>query len=278
MKPAPATSALATSPDLGNAATSAWASSRGFLRAALASRIATLDWKSPCWESLARSTTTRAGSTASGKTEGTSVRSASRSRRSRSDFTGDLSELEITAAILSETSLGKPIGGWIVDPPAGLISHRRLKMKTTFSSCLVAAALLAGTALASDAPRSDAPRDEMRSDADGDGRVSRAEASAAATERSNEWFDKLDLNKDGYVTQDEMRQARETRHANMQAKKDEYFKAADVNSDGQLSLDEVQAKMPRLAGRFSALDKDKNGMLSKDELARGPRHQPAPQS
>jgi Ca2+-binding EF-hand superfamily protein len=151
-------------------------------------------------------------------------------------------------------------------------------MNTTISSCLVAAALLAGTALASDAPRSGAPRDEMRSDADGDGRVSRAEATAAATERSNEWFDKLDLDKDGYVTQNEMRQARETRHANMQAKKDEYFKAADVNSDGQLSLDEVQAKMPRLAGRFSALDKDKNGMLSKEELARGPRHQPAPQS
>ncbi len=151
-------------------------------------------------------------------------------------------------------------------------------MKTTLSSCLVAAALLAGNAIAGDQPRSDAPRDEMRSDADGDGRVSRTEASAAATERSNEWFDKLDLDKDGYVTQDEMRQARETRHANRQAKKDEYFKSADVNSDGQLSLDEVQAKLPRLASRFSTLDKDKNGMLSKDELARGPRHQPEPQS
>jgi Ca2+-binding EF-hand superfamily protein len=151
-------------------------------------------------------------------------------------------------------------------------------MKTTLSSCLVAVGLVAGTVMAGDAPRSDAPRDEMRSDTDGDGRVSRAEASAAATERTNEWFDKLDLNKDGYVTQDEMRQARETRRAGMREKMDEHFKEADANNDGQLSLDEVQAKLPRLSGRFDALDKDKNGLLSKDELARGPRHQPAPQS
>ena len=149
-------------------------------------------------------------------------------------------------------------------------------MKTTLSTGLIALGLLAGTALAGDQPRSDAPRDEMRSDTDGDGRVSRAEATAAATERTGAWFDKLDQDKDGYVTQDEMRQARETRHANLQAKKDEHFKAADTNNDGQLSLDEVQAKMPRLAGRFNALDKDKNGTLSKEELARG-RHRSAPQ-
>ena len=86
-------------------------------------------------------------------------------------------------------------------------------MKTTLSTCALAiAALLAGHAMAGDQPRSDAPRgDEMRADKDGDGRVSRDEANTAATERSNEWFDKLDLNKDGYVTPEETRQARETR-------------------------------------------------------------------
>ena len=129
--------------------------------------------------------------------------------------------------------------------------------------------------MAGDQPRSDAPRDEMRADNDGDGRVSRAEATAAATERTNEWFDKLDLNKDGYVTQEETRQARETRRGEMRETMDEHFKAADANSDGQLSLDEVQAKMPRLAERFSTIDKDKNGMLSKEELQRGGR---APQA
>ena len=156
-------------------------------------------------------------------------------------------------------------------------------MKTTLSTCLVAAALLAGTAMAGDQPRSDAPRDELRADKDGDGRVSRAEATAAGAERSGEWFDKLDLNKDGYVTAEEMKQARETRHENMRGemkqKMEERFKEADANSDGSLSLDEVQAKMPRMAERFATLDKDKNGLLSKEELQHGgPHHQPPPQS
>jgi len=156
-------------------------------------------------------------------------------------------------------------------------------MKTTLSTCLVAvAALLAGHAMAGDTPRSDAPRDEMRADKDGDGRVSRAEATAAASERATEWFDKLDLNKDGYITQDEINQARETRRGNMEAemkqKMEERFKEADTNGDGQLSLEEVQAKMPRLADRFTALDTDKNGQLSKEELQHGHQHHgPQPQ-
>jgi EF-hand domain pair/EF hand len=162
-------------------------------------------------------------------------------------------------------------------------------MKIPLSTCaLTFAALLAGAAFAGpvsagDKPRSDAPHDAMRADTDGDGRVSRAEATAAGAERSGEWFDKLDLNKDGYVTPDEIKQARETRTANMheamKEKMDERFKEADTNGDGQLSLEEVQAKMPRLAERFTTLDTDKNGQLSKEELARGHMHHgPQPQS
>jgi Ca2+-binding EF-hand superfamily protein len=147
-------------------------------------------------------------------------------------------------------------------------------MKTPLSTCLVALGLLAGTAMAGDKPNSDAPRGEMRADTDGDGRVSRAEATTAGAERSGEWFDKLDADKDGFVTREEMRQARETRRGAMREKGDEHFKAADSNADGQLSLDEVQAKMPKMAERFGTLDKDKNGFLSKSELQR-PRHQPA---
>ena len=146
-------------------------------------------------------------------------------------------------------------------------------MKTSLSRCLVAVALFAGNAMAGSPPTSDAPRDEMRADTDHDGRVSRAEYDAAASQRRSDWFDKLDLDKDGYITQEEMRQARETRRSNMRGHMEERFKEADANGDGQLSLDEVQAKMPRLATRFTDLDKDKNGLLSKDELAQG-RHAP----
>ena len=145
-------------------------------------------------------------------------------------------------------------------------------MKTTLSTCALAvAALLAGHVMAGDQPRSDAPRDEMRADKDGDGRVSRDEANAAATERTNEWFDKLDLNKDGYVTQEETRQARETRRGEMREAFDEHFKAADANSDGQLSLDEVQTNMPKLAERFSKIDQDKISELVRENFQLTPR-------
>jgi EF-hand domain pair/EF hand len=151
-------------------------------------------------------------------------------------------------------------------------------MKNTLSRCLVVVALFAGTgtAMAGSPPTSDAPRDEMRADTDHDGRVSRAEYDAAASQRRSDWFDKLDLDKDGYITQEEMRQARETRKTNMRGRMGEKFKEADANGDGQLSLDEVQAKMPRLASRFGDLDKDKNGLLSKEELAQGHRRPRAP--
>lgn len=150
-------------------------------------------------------------------------------------------------------------------------------MKTTFSRCLVAVALFAGTAMAGSPPTSDAPRDEMRADTDHDGRVSRAEYDAAASQRRSDWFDKLDLDKDGYISQDEMQKARETRRSNMRGHMDGKFKEADANGDGQLSLDEVQAKMPRLADHFGDLDKDKNGLLTKEELAQGHRnHGPRP--
>lgn len=145
----------------------------------------------------------------------------------------------------------------------------------------VSGATMTGLATAGDNPRSDAPRDTMRADTDGDGKVSRAEADAASDKRTGEWFEKLDLDKDGFVTSDEVKQARETRRGDMKARFDEHFKEADSNNDGQLSLDEVQAKMPRLADRFTALDTDKNGMLSKQELAAGhgggPGHRRPPQ-
>jgi len=155
-------------------------------------------------------------------------------------------------------------------------------MKTTLFTCALGlAALLAGAAVAGDNPRSDAPHDTLHADTDGDGRVSRAEATAAGAERSGEWFDKLDQNKDGYVTPDELKQARETRHqmhGDMKEKMEQRFKEADVNSDGLLSLDEVQSKMPRLAERFSALDADKNGLLSKEEIRNGgPHHGKSPE-
>ena len=49
---------------------------------------------------------------------------------------------------------------------------------------------------------------------------------------------------------------------------DAAFKQADVNGDGKLSAEELKA-IPALAGRFSDLDKDKDGSVSSAEFAAG---------
>jgi hypothetical protein len=146
-------------------------------------------------------------------------------------------------------------------------------MKISLSTCALAmAALLAGTAMAGDGTK-DGPHSLMRADTNGDGKVSKDEAAAHHGKMQGDWFDKADADKDGFLTEQEIRQSRDARRdhmrGEMKARMDERFKEADANNDGQLSLDEVQAKMPRLAERFNTLDADKNGMLSKDEMKRG---------
>lgn len=154
-------------------------------------------------------------------------------------------------------------------------------MKISLSTAALAvAALLTGHAMAGDTPRSDAPKDGprgiMRADTNGDGKVSKDEAAALQDKMQGDWFAKTDLNQDGFLTEDEIREARSTRRDQMKQRGEERFKEADINGDGQISLDEAQAKMPKLAERFTALDTDKNGLLSKDELKRG-HGRPKPQ-
>lgn len=160
-------------------------------------------------------------------------------------------------------------------------------MKISLTTCaLTLSALLAGNAMAGDSPGADgsAPGRHgiMRADTNGDGKVSREEAAALSDKMQAGWFDQADADKDGFLTEDEIRQARDSRRdhrrGEMKARMAERFTEADINNDGQLSLDEVQARMPRLAERFDTLDADRNGMLSKDELKRGgPGHHPRPQ-
>ena len=48
------------------------------------------------------------------------------------------------------------------------------------------------------------------------------------------------------------------------------FERADANRDGQLSSAEA-GQLPAIANRFQALDKDKNGSLSRTEFEAGSR-------
>ena len=144
-------------------------------------------------------------------------------------------------------------------------------MKISLSTgALALAALLAGNAMAGSDHKGSGPHGILRADTNGDGQVSREEAATLQEKIQGDWFDKTDTNKDGLLTEEEIRAGREARRehlrGDMKARMDERFKEADGNADGQLSLDEAQAKMPKLAERFNALDADKNGLLSKEEL------------
>ncbi len=82
---------------------------------------------------------------------------------------------------------------------------------------------------------------------------------AAAAERSGhgKFFDKLDANKDGAITQVEARAAR-TRH----------FDRLDRDRDGTISLEEFHAKGAR---RFLRFDLDGDGRITREEMAEAKR-------
>ena len=111
-----------------------------------------------------------------------------------------------------------------------------------------------------------------RLDTDGDGKLSRQEA--ANSPRLAQNFDVIDTNKDGFLTQDELQAARQQFGPGGRG---EGWKKLDTDGDGRLSRQEV-ANAPRLAQNFDAIDSNKDGFLSQEELraarrAQGPRGQ-----
>lgn len=132
----------------------------------------------------------------------------------------------------------------------------KLLSNTTFAALLAIASFAVTTAIA--APGADGQKKMQAIDKNGDGKISRDEA--AAYPRLAKHFDAIDANKDGFLTPDEMKAARQKAAA---AK----LKAIDANGDGLLSRAEVDAKAPRLAKHFDAIDTNKDGQLSPEELA-----------
>lgn len=125
----------------------------------------------------------------------------------------------------------------------------------------------------------DAHRDQMQergeerwkaADTDGNGSISRSEAEAAKSWVAGQ-FDKLDADKDGQLTRDEMMAARREGHEHVREHVVERFKTADVNSDGGIDLAEAQTGMPKLAEKFSTVDTNNDGKVTPEEL-RALRH------
>jgi Ca2+-binding EF-hand superfamily protein len=102
-------------------------------------------------------------------------------------------------------------------------------------------------------------------DTNSDGVVTKDEAAAASASNTAKRFDAMDLNKDGQITADELKQGREERREQMKQKLDASFKAADKNADGGLTKEEAQG-MPRIEQHFDALDANKDGVVTQEEL------------
>jgi len=101
-------------------------------------------------------------------------------------------------------------------------------------------------------------------DKDGSKTLSREEAKGMPHLEKN--FDKLDANKDGQVDKKEMHAGKKSHRDDRKQRAEDKYNKADADHDGAISRDEAAKGMPRLTKNFDAMDGNKDGKLSKDEI------------
>lgn len=108
-------------------------------------------------------------------------------------------------------------------------------------------------------------------DINGDGAIGKDEA--AKMPGLEKHFDRIDANKDGKLTREEMMTGHARGHGKRHGRGDhaarfeERFKAADKDGDGALSKAEAEAgKMQHLAKGFDSIDANKDARITKEEL------------
>lgn len=107
------------------------------------------------------------------------------------------------------------------------------------------------------------PLDFAAIDADGDGKVTRAELDAFRAARAAE----VDANGDGLLSAEELRAADLKRaEARATERVERLIAAHDTNGDGQLSAAEL-ALPPAPQGLFDRVDADGDGAITEDEIA-----------
>ena len=99
-------------------------------------------------------------------------------------------------------------------------------------------------------------------DKNADGLISREEARTSLP-RLHENFAAIDGNGDGQISFAELQAYREAHRA--AGTRGQGWKKWDANGDGKLSREEV-ANSPRLGANFEAIDTDRDGFLTAEEL------------
>jgi Ca2+-binding EF-hand superfamily protein len=123
----------------------------------------------------------------------------------------------------------------------------------------VLAALSSASAFAVDMPPADGgPHGLAKLDTNGDGAIDRSEAAKAPHLAQN--FDKLDKNKDGKLTPDELPKRGDFRRGAHDA-----MAKLDTNKDGRISREEAKAD-PKFAERFDKMDVNKDGHVDKADF------------
>jgi Ca2+-binding EF-hand superfamily protein len=147
---------------------------------------------------------------------------------------------------------------------------KEIKMTSIKKLVLGGIAFSAGALLASQAmartPAGATDKEFAMMDANKDGKISAAEHAAGA----RAMFEKMDADKDGKVTAVEMAAAHKAVTGRAAKKSDmsaaDKIKVVDSNGDGILTADE-HAKASE--SMFAKMDTDKDGFLSKQEMAAG---------
>lgn len=102
-----------------------------------------------------------------------------------------------------------------------------------------------------------------KADKDNDGTLDKEEAKAMPRVSKN--FDAIDADKDGTVSLDEVKAAMQQMRKGMHEKGKAAFAKADKDNDGTLDKEEAKA-MPRVAKNFDAIDGDKDGTVTMEEI------------